>query len=162
MKFEQTDILGLSDIRITFRTKRGYCSYVGREADSFPRDSTMFLQDIDEDLKRGNTDARRIILHEFGHALGLQHELQHPDATIPWDTAAVYKYYKEKFNWDSVLTFQQVFEQLNDIESKSRFDTASIMIYAVPPELTKDKKYSIRWPENLSPIDKEYIRKYYK
>ena len=162
MKFEQSDNVGLSDIRVTFRTNRGDCSYVGNEADSFPRDTTMFLQDIDEDLKNGNTDARRIILHEFGHGLGLNHELQHPDAAIPWDTAAVYTYYKEKFKWEPPLTYQQVFEKINDIGLKSQFDTTSIMVYAVPSELTLDKKYTIRWPENLSETDKKYIKKYYK
>jgi hypothetical protein len=28
---------------------------------------------------------RHLVLHEFGHALGLMHEHQHPDARIPWD-----------------------------------------------------------------------------
>ena len=27
----------------------------------------------------------RTTLHEFGHALGFLHELQHPFGSIPWD-----------------------------------------------------------------------------
>jgi len=30
-----------------------------------------------------------IVLHEFGHALGMDHEHQHPDADIPWDLDAL-------------------------------------------------------------------------
>ncbi|MEE1888546.1 zinc metalloprotease [Pseudomonas carassii] len=29
------------------------------------------------------------VLHEFGHALGMEHEHQHPRANIPWDLGAV-------------------------------------------------------------------------
>lgn len=29
------------------------------------------------------------VLHEFGHALGLHHEHQHPEANIPWDLEAL-------------------------------------------------------------------------
>ncbi|MDH1632580.1 hypothetical protein [Pseudomonas mosselii] len=29
------------------------------------------------------------VLHEFGHALGMEHEHQHPQANIPWDLDAV-------------------------------------------------------------------------
>ena len=29
------------------------------------------------------------VLHEFGHALGMEHEHQHPHANIPWDLAAL-------------------------------------------------------------------------
>ncbi|MFF7108186.1 hypothetical protein [Pseudomonas sichuanensis] len=32
---------------------------------------------------------RRIVLHEFGHALGMIHEHQHPMANIPWDLEAL-------------------------------------------------------------------------
>lgn len=30
-------------------------------------------------------ELERIVLHEFGHALGAVHEHQHPDANIPWN-----------------------------------------------------------------------------
>lgn len=35
----------------------------------------------------------RVVLHEFGHALGAIHEHQHPEAAIPWDKPKVYEYY---------------------------------------------------------------------
>jgi hypothetical protein len=35
----------------------------------------------------------RVVLHEFGHALGAIHEHQHPAAGIPWDKPKVYEYY---------------------------------------------------------------------
>ena len=35
----------------------------------------------------------RVVIHEFGHALGCIHEHQSPAADIPWDKEAVYRYY---------------------------------------------------------------------
>lgn len=162
LNFTLTDKIGLSDIRISFRTHKGYASYVGSEADKMIYDTTMFLQDIDLALNQNKPDARRIILHEFGHALGLYHELQHPEAEIPWDTVALYSYYESEYRWPKQRTYSQVLKKISDMSLKSRFDTLSIMIYAVPPELTIGKSYKVRWPESLSPTDKQFIGSYYK
>ena len=37
-----------------------------------------------------NDELQRVVLHEFGHALGLVHEHQSPTAEIPWDRDPVY------------------------------------------------------------------------
>jgi hypothetical protein len=40
-----------------------------------------------------------VVLHEFGHALGFEHELQMACYEIPWDVEKVIEYYKETQNW---------------------------------------------------------------
>jgi hypothetical protein len=36
------------------------------------------------------------------------------------------------------------------------------MIYAIPDTLIKDKSFKTEWSNELSPIDKSYISKWYK
>lgn len=55
-------------------------SYIGTDA-LRANDPTMTLSEWP-----GDEHFVRNVLHEFGHVLGLEHEHQHPDADIPWDT----------------------------------------------------------------------------
>ena len=147
-----------SHIRVSFRQKRGYQSLIGNSA-SHPSNfnkSTLWLQDLD---KMPYDEFRRVVLHEFGHAIGLEHELQNPNAILPWDSAAVYHYYDSLYHWkpDSVNKF--VFTKIVTGEA-SDFDPKSIMIYATPGFLLKTR-VAIPWPNDLSAVDKTKIKKYY-
>ena len=65
------------DVRVGFEAK-GSWSYIGRDAANVPQDQpTVNLQGIGEKFDVG---ARRQVLHEFGHVLGLLHEEQNPQA----------------------------------------------------------------------------------
>ncbi len=65
------------DVRVGFEAK-GSWSYIGRDAANVPQDQpTVNLQGIGEKFDAG---ARRQVLHEFGHVLGLLHEEQNPQA----------------------------------------------------------------------------------
>ncbi|NER58876.1 peptidase M12 [Pseudomonas sp. MAFF212428] len=55
-------------------------SYIGTDA-LRANDPTMTLSEWP-----GDEHFVRNVLHEFGHVLGLEHEHQHPDADIPWNT----------------------------------------------------------------------------
>lgn len=75
------------------------------------------------------------IIHEFGHALGMLHELQSPwNNPIVWDRNAVYSYLQAPPNsW----TREQIdYNILNSIPSQgkngSAFDVNSIMKYSLP------------------------------
>ena len=80
VKFTQLDSPQSANIRITFDPSSGSWAYVAKEinrvAQSLP---TMNLGWLD-DTPVANTTAneRGVILHEFGHVLGLMHEHQSP------------------------------------------------------------------------------------
>lgn len=73
-----------ADIRIGFG-ERGNWSAVGIGAIDpdvrQPFDATMNFQDFDKQLPRA---WQRTVRHEFGHALGLEHEHQHPKVDCGW------------------------------------------------------------------------------
>ena len=158
IKFILSADISESDIRVSFKESRGYMSAIGNSANrkSYDGKATLWLQDLDT---RTNNEFRRVVLHEFGHAIGLEHELQSPNSNIQWDTAKVYTYYKSTYDWSPQMVNDFVLKKINTGEY-TRFDTNSIMIYAVPAFLTKNHQ-EISWPENLSFLDKKTIKKYY-
>jgi hypothetical protein len=129
-----------SDIRIAFNLP-GFYSRLGMEARLFPQE-TMSLG------FQGNepeAEFRRLILHEFGHALGFHHEHRHPDAGIEWDDAGALAYYRPRL--PPTLSNADILSQLHAIPPNSfrykffQFDPASIMMYFIPPEAVKPGRY---------------------
>jgi len=43
---------------------------------------------------------RAVVLHEFGHALGLRHEHLHPENTLDWNLDALCAYYVDQLGWE--------------------------------------------------------------
>lgn len=103
----------------------------------------------------------RVVIHEFGHALGCIHEHQHPTAGIPWNKEAVYKYYKDSQNWNKAKTDNNIFRKYSAaITNFSEYDKFSIMHYAVPKALTIGG-YEVGWNRILSRTDKRFIAEIY-
>jgi hypothetical protein len=105
---------------------------------------------------------RRVVLHEFGHALGMIHEHQNPAAAgaIPWDKPKVYAYYARQ-GWSQADVDENIFSvYARDATNFTSFDPISIMEYAVPDELTVGS-YSIGWNTELSELDKDFMRRQY-
>jgi len=146
IQFELSSSIYRSDIRVSFFEKYGYASALGIQAKEgvFMGNSTLWLQNLHE---RSSSEFKRVVLHEFGHAIGLEHELQSPGSNIEWDSTKVYKYYNEVCKWDSIKVSKNIFTKI-DTEDYSKFDSKSIMIYAVPDSLTKNHK-AIPWPSGL-------------
>lgn len=138
------------DIRIAFEAD-GNWSAIGTDALSRdPSEPTMNLENVEQ----------RTILHEFGHALGLMHEHQHPDAGIRWDREAVYEAYTE-LGWTRDEIDQNLFAALSrDSYNTGEYDPDSIMHYFIDPEWTLDD-FEVPLNEELSEIEKAYVAELY-
>lgn len=118
-----------SDIRVEFGGGE-YKSYVGNEAESFRGQTTMWLADTAHD---------GITLHEFGHALGLQHEHFHPDGQIRWNRDVVLRHFGgAPYGWSARQTETQVLRRLEEEFRCGPLNPESIMNYPIPPGLAEN------------------------
>jgi hypothetical protein len=105
----------------------GSWSYVGTGARTIPQDQqTMNFGWFDD--QTADDEFSRVVIHEFGHAIGCIHEQSSPIANIPWNKPAVYAYYLKSNGWNQAQVDSQVFAvalQANTIETT--FDRTSIM-----------------------------------
>ncbi|GAB1544758.1 hypothetical protein NUACC21_74340 [Scytonema sp. NUACC21] len=148
-----------AEIRISLQPG-GSWSYLGTDALNIPKNqATMNYGWLKPDSS--NQEYTRVVLHEFGHALSCIHEHQHPQAGIPWNRDAVYRYYKETNNWDKEQVDNNIFRRLGtDITQFSQYDRESIMHYAIPKELTIGG-FEVPWNTQLSTTDKNFMRQMY-
>ncbi len=80
-----------ADIRISF-LHPGSWSYIGVDARAIdPPEPTMNYGWLYPET--ADDEYRRVVLHEFGHALGAIHEHSSPGVAIPWNRQAVYDSY---------------------------------------------------------------------
>jgi len=85
----------------------------------------------------------RLILHEFGHCLGMPHEHQRADGenSIVWDEPALFRHAAVNWGWDSVAVTQQILTKLGPGNySGTAFDPDSIMMYEYPAGLAWHQK----------------------
>lgn len=150
-----------ADIRIYFEDG-GSSSYVGSECLDVPKNEpTMFFGWVNE--QESEESIRQVILHEFGHALGLVHEHQHPEVSISWDSAKVYRYYHDtqKPPWTKEQVDFNIFYRYDkNTINYTRYDSTSIMHYAIPRFLTKNHK-GTPWNPVLSKTDSGFIKTIY-
>ena len=156
----RSDDAGL--IRISFNKNGGNWSKIGRQAlktqDSAP---TMNLADADPAVCSPE-EIRSIVLHEFGHALGLRHEHQHPEAGIPWSKPAATNYFMARGLLEPEIN-EQIFKTYRVTYAKrtEQVDLKSIMIYPIPAEIT-DGIFEVKLNSDLSNNDKLFVERYYK
>lgn len=154
--FHVTDDIAASIIRIGNYAGEGHWSYLGTDALTIPKSQiTMNLDgySIDENVNQAELD--RVVIHEFGHAIGCEHEHFHPGVDIPWDRRAVYSYYFRTQGWSRAQVDQQVLNNYSrdQFAFLTEYDENSIMHYAVPNELTLGD-FEIDWNKKLSDLDK--------
>lgn len=119
-------------LRITFDPTKGSWSYVGNSAKSCvgpaPTINLGWISDTDTIAKK----ERGVILHEFGHVLGLMHEHESParNASLRLKEREIIQYYSETQNWDEATVRKQVLDVYSkeSVSNYSKLDAGSIMM----------------------------------
>jgi hypothetical protein len=150
-----------ADVRITFRQGNGSWSYLGTQCRTIARDKpTMNFGWLDANST--DEDVNSVVLHEFGHALGLIHEHQNPKDGINWDRAAVEAELSgPPNNWDKATIEHNIFKKYDkDAVIATGVDKTSIMMYQIPANWTQDG-FTTSFNATLSPQDKALIQSVY-
>lgn len=142
-------VLGESDIRIAFDEKDGAWSYIGTDCRGIPQNEpTMNFGWLDQ----------AVILHEFGHALGMAHEHSNPAGGIEWNEPQVIADLSGPPNfWDeSTIRYNVLRKYSADHIRGTKFDPDSIMLYSFPASWTKNN-ISTHENSTLSSSDRDFI-----
>lgn len=161
LTLEFVDDPAKADIRISFEND-GSWSAVGNTCRQIPSPRpTMnygWLTPVST-----QQEIEEVVLHEFGHALGLLHEHQHPEGGIKWRREVVISDLSgPPNNW----TVEEIeFNVLTPAEEEETnhtgtMDPDSIMMYPFPASWTEDG-FSTKSNSKLSQQDKDFIREQY-
>jgi len=147
-----------ADIKIAFEDD-GSWSYLGTDS----RNQTTSMNFGWFDNTTSDTEFRRTTVHEFGHALGLDHEQAHPDANIPWNKQAVYDYYMGAPNY---WTKEDIDYNVLAVNSRTglsygAYDSKSIMHYPIKARFTTNNKTIAANNTTISQGDIAFIKSYY-
>lgn len=126
------------DIRIGFRD-RGYWSWVGTQSHDIDGPS-MNLENFDANPV-SDQEFNRIVMHEFGHAFGFQHEHQSP--AVP-DCGFNISRIKSDLNWtdDDIRVNFAKLQADQKAYRWSQPDPQSIMMYSLDPSFFRDGERS--------------------
>ena len=150
---------GPTNIRISFEQDNRSWSYIGTQCNQIKETAAtmnygwLTLDSSDDEL-------RRVVLHEFGHAIGMIHEHQNPkDGGIKWNRSAVIKDLSgPPNNWDLATIETNMFKMYE--ANGTPVDNKSIMMYPIPLAWTLDGT-SAGLNSVLSPTDKQFVRDTY-
>ena len=162
LEFKEVAAREDAEIRIAFWRGDGSWSYVGRDNLSIGQDERTMNFGWNLTLP-GEIDTA---LHEIGHAIGLQHEHQNPNAGIVWNEEAVYASLAQPPNsWPRQQTFNNIIKKLNPNEVEgSIWDPNSIMHYPFEAGLIlQPEKYrnGLQPAPGLSEKDITWVRTFY-
>lgn len=153
-------------IRISFNLHSG--SRLGNHQDYQSKTATMNLFDLVSN-QTSDSGAQRLILHEFGHALGFEHEYR--SSYWPYDTKVIEQiivdcYPKMELIGYSSQTAKQRCQTINaPINSKlaylTAYDEGSIMNYPMSFILKDGGEKNIKAAINLSTLDHYAIQLWY-
>lgn len=160
LQFTRSNDAKAADIRVSF-AQRGSWSTLGTTCRRVPKDRpTMNFGWLTPETSEN--DLRRVVLHEFGHALGMVHEHLQPNAGIPWDKERVYEELSGPPNdWDEQTIDTNMFDAFAAKEmNATKFDRDSIMLYPIPARWTTNG-FSVGLNSAISAMDKQFIAQNY-
>lgn len=150
-----------ADVRIAFRAGAGSWSAIGTSCRDVPAgDPTMNFGWLTDDSP--DEVLRPVVLHEFGHVVGLVHEHQSAQHPIAWNRAAVIADVSGPPNrWDVATIERNIFATHEPLDVvATELDPQSIMMYPIPRAWTCDG-FSTGFTIELSDQDRELVRTVY-
>ena len=192
IKFNWDTDIESSHIRISFALPNQAWSMIGTDALRVPKNRpTMNLGWLDDDTQYDVSKLKgtgMVVLHEFGHAIGMIHEHQNPNGNpIVWNKPVVYADLARTNGWNQAMVDANMFKKYGDYElckkaqeesgpertmnvknycegelvNGSHYDPTSIMHYFFPQTWIKEGPESLVVNREYSSLDEEWIRKYY-
>ena len=130
----------------------------GNPSITFPDGTTINITP-----QRGNGNLGGTVIHEFCHALGMEHEQQNPNLQnyLIWNYEQIWNDYCSSQGWDWDTIYNNVLEHLTTKIVYTKFDPKSIMIYPINPEETFNLIKPITGNQSLSDLDKKWLQKMY-
>ena len=125
---------GPAEIRVAFQQGDGSWSYLGAVCRQIPEDEpTMNYGWID--ANSSDDEVQRVVLHEFGHALGITHDHQNPKGGMDWNEPAVIADLSgPPTMWDQATIRHNVFDHYApDAVTATAVDADSISCIRFPP-----------------------------
>ena len=153
-----------AEIRIAFGPDPGSWSAVGIDClveSYFPKHQpTMnfgWLTDTTPD-----TEYERVVVHEFGHAIGCVHEHQSPKANLQWNVQKVYEVFSGAPNyWSKAEIDSNILQKYSPKGmAETAFDEQSIMLYQFDAALFRNN-HGTPLNQQLSPHDEQFIAAMY-
>ena len=166
IKFQFVTNAASAQIRITFLLTDSFSSLVGKEALQAPAGQHTMSLGFRATENRED-EFSRLVLHEFGHAIGLMHEHQNPLGGIQWNFNVAIPYYRQRIrfpdNPPENVANARIQQQLSALPNSSRFnatpfDGKSVMLYKIEPQLVMPGTFRPEFGNNnteLSDTDKQ-------
>jgi hypothetical protein len=162
LTFVFTDDLKKAQIRISFN-QSGSWSVVGNTALQVPKEKpTMNFGWLTPNSS--DEQVRSVVLHEFGHAIGLIHEHQNPGGVIPWNKPQVYRDLAGPPNmWDPAKVDRNIFAVYDkSLTNYTEVDEKSIMMYPIAANWVTQPGFARDLNVGLSEVDRRFIQEQYK
>lgn len=161
LKFEFGDRADAA-IRVSFRSDPGSWAYQGKTALlASPNQPTVNFGWLRDSTPKDEVE--RVVLHEFGHVVGLQHEHGNPASSLRWNKEEVYRTFSGPPNhWTRAEIDATIFAiwPPSYFPVHKVFDRDSIMMYPMPANMLVGGE-AIGWNRSLSAIDKQFAAALY-